>query len=85
MHELRKDPIIGRWVVMAKDRARRPGNFIVADKSNDDISLEKECCFPNECEDVNLLQTPQARQMRPCKYCRHQPEGYNYRLMLQFS
>lgn len=28
MSELRKDPVIGRWVIIATERARRPGNFI---------------------------------------------------------
>ncbi|HUP02360.1 MAG TPA: DUF4931 domain-containing protein, partial [Bryobacteraceae bacterium] len=28
MPELRKDPITGRWVIIASDRAKRPGDFI---------------------------------------------------------
>ncbi len=28
MPELRKDPVIGRWVIIATERARRPGNFV---------------------------------------------------------
>ncbi|MBI5415935.1 MAG: hypothetical protein HZA29_03885 [Candidatus Omnitrophica bacterium] len=28
MPELRQDPVIGRWVIIAVERARRPGNFI---------------------------------------------------------
>ncbi len=28
MPELRKDPIVGRWVIIATERARRPGNII---------------------------------------------------------
>ena len=28
MPELRKDPITGRWVIIATDRAKRPGDFI---------------------------------------------------------
>ena len=31
MPELRKDPVIGRWVIIARERARRPGNFIETD------------------------------------------------------
>lgn len=61
MHELRKDPIIGRWVVMARDRARRPGNFIVSDKSNADISLQKECCF---CEGHEKETPPEIYAIR---------------------
>ncbi len=29
MPELRKDPIIGRWVIIATERAKRPGDFVV--------------------------------------------------------
>ena len=28
MPELRKDPVIGRWVIIATERARRPGNIV---------------------------------------------------------
>ncbi len=28
MPELRQDPIVGRWVIISLERARRPGNFI---------------------------------------------------------
>ncbi|MEK7750737.1 MAG: galactose-1-phosphate uridylyltransferase, partial [Acidobacteriota bacterium] len=28
MPELRKDPITGRWVIIATDRPRRPGDFV---------------------------------------------------------
>lgn len=29
MHELRKDPVIGRWVIIASDRASRPNEFTI--------------------------------------------------------
>ena len=29
MPELRKDPIIGRWVIIAKERGKRPSDFII--------------------------------------------------------
>ncbi len=29
MPELRRDPIIGRWVIIAKDRGKRPSDFII--------------------------------------------------------
>jgi UDPglucose--hexose-1-phosphate uridylyltransferase len=46
MPELRKDPVIGRWVIIASERARRPGNFI---DTNDDLveDEDKECAFCN--------------------------------------
>lgn len=51
MPELRKDPIVGRWVIIATERARRPGNFI--DPSSFVSSLEyheTDCpfCEPKE-------------------------------------
>ncbi len=46
MPELRKDPIIGRWVIIASERARRPGNFI--DTSDNEVENENgECSFCN--------------------------------------
>ncbi len=64
MHELRKDPIIGRWVIIAKDRARRPGNFIVTDKAVEDISAEKECCFCEKHEKETPLEISAVRENR---------------------
>ena len=42
MPELRKDPLIGRWVIIATDRARRPIDFIA---SHDDPLPPGECPF----------------------------------------
>lgn len=33
MPELRKDPIIGRWVIISNERAKRPRDFIVKEKT----------------------------------------------------
>ena len=30
MPELRKDPLIGRWVIIATERAKRPVDFLTA-------------------------------------------------------
>lgn len=32
MPELRKDPIIGRWVIIAKERGKRPTDFVIEEK-----------------------------------------------------
>lgn len=46
MPELRKDPVIGRWVIIAGERARRPGNFV--DTSDNEVESENgECSFCN--------------------------------------
>ena len=28
MPELRKDPVVGRWVIISTDRAKRPSDFV---------------------------------------------------------
>jgi len=50
MPELRKDPIIGRWVIIATERAKRPDDFAVSHEEQ----LEKPCPF---CENKES-QTP---------------------------
>ena len=51
MSELRKDPVIGRWVIIASERARRPGNFV--DTSDNDIENENgECSFCNNTREL---------------------------------
>jgi len=46
MPELRKDPIIGRWVIIATERAKRPSDF----KLEDEYLIQDECplCEGNE-------------------------------------
>ncbi len=46
MPQLRKDPVVGRWVIIARARARRPGNFV--DRSDhEQKETNKECPFCN--------------------------------------
>lgn len=46
MPQLRKDPIVGRWVIIARTRARRPGNFV--DRDNHEWEkADRECPFCN--------------------------------------
>ena len=42
MPELRKDPLIGRWVIIATERAKRPVDFVASDG---DPLPEVECPF----------------------------------------
>ena len=42
MPELRKDPLIGRWVIIATERAKRPVDFVA---SHDEPLPEAECPF----------------------------------------
>ncbi len=50
MPQLRKDPIIGRWVIIATERGKRPHDFVIAN----DAPLETHCPF---CEG-NEKETP---------------------------
>lgn len=46
MSELRKDPVLRRWVIIAKKRARRPGTFIDAHMRIHQKSIpQQECPF----------------------------------------
>ncbi len=63
MAELRKDPIIGRWVIIATERAKRPDQF----GSNSDSAVpEKPCPFcegresqtPPEIDAIRLKPSP---------------------------
>jgi UDPglucose--hexose-1-phosphate uridylyltransferase len=51
MPELRKDPVVGRWVIIARERARRPGNFV--DTSGNEVALDRAgCTFCNNYRQV---------------------------------
>jgi len=70
MQELRKDPIIGRWVIMATSRARRPGNFVNSEESNLVETPEKSCCFcegrePETPKEICAVRTKGAKKDSP--------------------
>jgi UDPglucose--hexose-1-phosphate uridylyltransferase len=48
MSEFRKDPVVGRWVIIATERARRPGNFV--DPQKNLFTENQECPFCNNQE-----------------------------------
>ena len=58
MPELRKDPIIGRWVIIATERAKRPNDF---KHSTADITEVQPCPF---CEGNETLTPPEIRSVR---------------------
>ena len=43
MPQLRKDPIIGRWVIISTEREKRPHDFVV--KKEAEQQVEKDCLF----------------------------------------
>lgn len=51
MPELRKDPVVGRWVIIATERARRPGNFI-------DRTYLPNQTDPRDCPYCHLTERP---------------------------
>jgi len=53
MPELRKDPTIGRWVIISTERARRPGVFFDRD---DNTEEEQDCPFCEHKEDQTPLE-----------------------------
>ena len=59
MPELRKDPVIGRWVIISTERARRPDQFVGQSKDQED---PKECPF---CEGKEAKTPPEIYAIRP--------------------
>lgn len=66
MPELRKDPIIGRWVIVASDRAQRPDDFkippVVAKGGNCPFCEGKETQTPPE---IMALRKPDSKPNSP--------------------
>ncbi len=66
MPELRKDPVIGRWVIIATERGRRPADFIVEPEVTD----KRGCPLCEGAEDktpheIYALRSPQSRPDSP--------------------
>jgi len=61
MPELRRDPVIGRWVIISTERARRPDQFL-------DSSVEQEVLAPGEkcpfCEGNEDMTPPEIYALR---------------------
>ena len=58
MPELRKDPVIGRWVIIATERAKRPSDFKV---EREIVSQENTCPF---CEGREEMTPPEIMAYR---------------------
>ena len=59
MPELRKDPVIGRWVIVATERARRPDYF---NGESHEPTVEKPCPF---CEGLEEQTPKEICALRP--------------------
>ncbi len=74
MPELRKDPIIGRWVIVSTERARRPDQFFGQLKGQ---QSEPPCPF---CEGKEANTPPEIYAIRPRNSTRNGP-GWDLRVV----
>ena len=80
MPELRKDPIIGRWVIIATERAKRPDQFS-GQAQEQETYVEKPCPF---CEGSESHTPAEIYALRP----RHTPPnspGWQLRVVSSIS
>ena len=54
MPELRKDPIIGRWVIIATERAKRPTDFLFE---------KKKCCVKKKASVIIVIKGKERLSM----------------------
>ena len=79
MRELRRDPIIGRWVIIATDRAKRPTDFAVLPERKADEG--KDCPF---CEGHESMTPPEILAVRPKEGAANGP-GWKIRVVPSIS
>ena len=73
MPELRKDPVVGRWVIISTERARRPSDFV----SQAVRPLAADCAF---CEGREGTTPPEILAGRPAGSEPNGP-GWTYRVV----
>ena len=73
MPELRKDPVIGRWVIVATERAKRPDQLVLPA----DTAPEKPCPFDEGRESQT---PPEIYSVRPNDSGKNQP-GWELRVV----
>ncbi len=78
MPELRKDPIVGRWVIIATERARRPDQFNEQTKED---APEPPCPF---CEGHESQTPPEIHSIRPKRTPPNTP-GWDLRVVSSIS
>ncbi len=74
MPELRKDPLIGRWVIIATERAKRPVDFVA---SHEEAPAENHCPF---CEGQESQTPPEIFALRSQGTAANQP-GWSVRVI----
>jgi UDPglucose--hexose-1-phosphate uridylyltransferase len=73
MPELRKDPVVGRWVIIATERAKRPSDFKVPEQKR----AAGSCVF---CEGREQETPPEVYALRPGTSDRDTP-GWDVRVI----
>ncbi len=61
MPELRRDPIIGRWVIISTERAKRPDQFTGGGVEKEELSPGEKCPF---CEGNESMTPPEIFALR---------------------
>jgi len=61
MPELRRDPVIGRWVIIATERARRPDQFSGGEPPKEELAPGEKCPF---CEGNESMTPPEIYALR---------------------
>lgn len=74
MPELRKDPLIGRWVIIATERARRPVDFL---SPHEEAAATEECPF---CEGKESQTAGEIAAVRQAGTAPNQP-GWTVRVV----
>ena len=70
MPELRRDPVIGRWVIISTERAKRPDQFGASEAEPEELTPGEKCpfCEGNESltpPEIYALRNPQTRPNSP--------------------
>jgi UDPglucose--hexose-1-phosphate uridylyltransferase len=78
MHELRKDPLLGRWVIIAKDMTKGPSDYIFEQEEKDD---QENCllCSGNEGKtppEILAYREPRTSPNTPGWWTRVFPNNY---------
>ncbi len=76
MPELRKDPLVGRWVIISTERAKRPDEFLDLETPEQEPPQE-DCPF---CEGHEAKTSPEIRAIRPAGSRPNSP-GWNVRVV----
>lgn len=74
MAELRKDPVIGRWVIIATERGKRPTDFSIEEPAQ---VADKKCPF---CEGNENMTPPEIFSYRENGTCANAP-GWRIRVV----